>query len=111
MVRKNKQMAMTRNDCYILPSINAEIREFVNKFKIDMMNHIVTSIKFAIENNISIIEVFQFKNSPFVITINRSEFEANLSHINKFYMEHELYEMCSCIKQLIETITDNRNHY
>ena len=34
------------NELYILPSPNDEMRKFVNKFKVDMMEHIVSSIKY-----------------------------------------------------------------
>jgi hypothetical protein len=76
------------------------MRDFANKFRVDMMEHVVSSIKFAIDNKLSLVEVFQFKNSPFVITINESEFDINLSHIGKYYKEHEMYELIPRIEQL-----------
>ena len=95
------------NELYILPSPNDEMRKFVNKFKVDMMEHIISSIKYAIENNLSIVEVFQFKNSPFVVTIAEKEFEANLDHIGKFYADNQIYELCPRVEQLRETIKKN----
>lgn len=95
---------MPENELYILPSVNEEMRTFVSKFKVDMMAHVVSSIKFAIENQLPIVEVFQFKNSPFVVTINEKEFIPNLSHIRKYFMENELYELCPKIEQLCETL-------
>jgi len=95
------------NELYILPSPNDEMRNFVNKFKVDMMEHIVSSIKYAIENKLSIVEVFQFKNSPFVVTIAKKEFGANLDHIGKFYADNQIYELCPRVEQLRETIKKN----
>ncbi len=107
MVRKKRQTTMPENELYILPSPNDEMRKFVNKFKIDMMEHVVSSIKFAVENKLTIVEVFQFKDSPFVVTINEKEFMPNISHIRKYYMEHELYELCPKVEKLFETLTKN----
>jgi hypothetical protein len=100
MVRKTRNIQVEENELYILPSINDEMRAFVNKFKIDMMEHVVSSIKFAVEHKRSIIEVFQFKNSPYVVTIAEHEFDANLEYIYKFYKDKEFYELCPRIEQL-----------
>lgn len=100
MVKKHPANINKENELYILPSINDEMVSFVTKFKIDMMGHIVSSIKYAIENKLSIVEVFQFKNSPFVITISEKEFGTNLTHIQKFCMDNEIYELCPKIEQL-----------
>jgi hypothetical protein len=107
MVRKKRQTTMPVNELYILPSPNDEMRKFVTKFKVDMMEHVVSSIKFAVENKLPIVEVFQFKDSPFVVTINEKEFMPNLSHIRKYYMDHELYELCPKVEKLCETLTKN----
>jgi hypothetical protein len=104
MVKKNQQTTVPDNELYILPSPNEEMREFVSKFKVDMMEHVVSSIKFAVENKLSIVEVFQFKDSPFVVTINEKEFMPNLSHIRKYYMENELFELCPKVEKLCETL-------
>ncbi len=104
MVKKKKQTTMPENELYILPSPNDEMRNFVTKFKVDMMEHVVASIKFAVENKLPIVEVFQFKDSPFVVTINEKEFMPNLSHIRQYYMEHELFELCPNVEKLCETL-------
>lgn len=105
MVKKNrKTTAMKENELYILPSPNEEMRKFVTKFKVDMMEHVVSSIKFAVDNKLPIVEVFQFKDSPFVVTINDREFMPNLSHIRQYYMENEMYELCPRVEKLCETL-------
>ena len=105
MVRKHrKTTTMKENELYILPSPNDEMRKFVSKFKVDMMEHVVSSIKFAVDNKLPIVEVFQFKDSPFVVTINDREFMPNLSHIKQYYMENEMYELCTRVEKLCETL-------
>lgn len=111
MVRKQKKRAtvVKENELYILPSPNEEMRTFVGKFKIDMMEHVVSSIKFAVENKLPIVEVFQFKNSPFVVTITEKEFDTNLSHISQFYKENQIYELCPRVEQLREILKGKPN--
>jgi hypothetical protein len=109
MVKKQKRASMKENELYIIPSPNDEMRKFVNKFKVDMMEHVVESIKFAVENRLPIVEVFQFKNSPFVVTINEKEFDVNLTHISKYYKEHEIFELCPRVEQLREILKRKKN--
>jgi len=96
---------------YVLPSTNAELLSFIKTNKVPMMEQTVTSIQYAIENDLPIVEVFQFKDSKFVITLSKKDFDANLENIYKFYMEKELYELCKRIVQLQkilkETSTDH----
>jgi hypothetical protein len=98
--KKKKATVKSENELYILPSPNDEMRSFVNKFKVDMMEHIVNSIIYAVNNKLPIVEVFQFKNSPFIVTIAEKEFDINLNHILEFCMENEVYELCPKIEQL-----------
>jgi len=91
-------------DSYILPSDNDEMRKFVTKFKVDMMENVVSNIKFAVENKIDVVEVFAFKNSPFVVTISKKEFDANLEHIEKFYTEEEIFELIPSVKELRKSL-------
>jgi len=97
------------NELYILPTANDEMRVFVDKFKVDMMEHIVSSIKFAVENNLQLVEIFQFKNSPFVVTMVEKEFVPNLEHISQFYKEHQIFELCSRVEQLRKILKHKTN--
>ena len=107
MVKKNKTAKIQENEPYIIPSNNDEMWAFVLKFKIDMMENVISSIKFAVEHKLPMVEVFQFKNSSFVVTINKKEFMPNLSHIRQYYMEHEMYELCTKVDALCETLKKN----
>lgn len=100
MVKRNKRTTKKDNELYILPSSNEDMRAFVAKFQVDMMEHIISSIKFAVENNLSVVEVFQFKNSPFVVTIAEQEFDLNLEYITNFYQGNQMYELCPKVEQL-----------
>lgn len=101
---KKRKPAIKENELYVLPSPSEEMRTFVSKFKVDMMEHIVASIKFAVENKRDIVEVFQFSDSPFVVTISKKEFDSNLEHIEKFYTENQMFELCPRVEELREKL-------
>lgn len=106
---KRAKTNIKENELYILPSPNDEMRKFVDKFRIDMMEHVVSSINFAVENKMPIVEVFQFKNSPFVVTITEKEFIPNLEHINKFYVANEIFELCPRVEKLRQDLQRKNN--
>ena len=91
---------------YVLPSENKELQTFSQKFKLDMMQQIVGVIEFAIEHNLPLIEVFQFKNSDFVITLSEKDYLTNLDNVYSYYMEKEVYEYCPRIVRLQKTIKE-----
>ena len=100
-----KENPPTEEILYILPSDNKEMVEFIHRFKIDMMENVVSNIERAVNNNLPIIEVFQFKNSDFVITLLEKDYLANLDNIYNYYMEKEVYEYCPRLVRLQKTIT------
>jgi hypothetical protein len=89
---------------YVLPSDNSELEKFARKFKIDMMEQVVSSIEFALQHNLPFVEVFEFKDSDFVITIPEKDFLANLENIYGFYVKNESYEKCPRVVTLQETV-------
>lgn len=74
-----------------------------------MLEQVIRSIEFAIENRHSIVEVFQFKNTSFVVTVDHKEFESNLENIHTYYMENELYELVPRVVKLREIIKHIQN--
>lgn len=91
---------------YVLPSENKELQLFSQKFKIDMMEQVVGIIEFAIFHDLPIIEVFQFKNSNFVITLSEKDYLTNLNNIYLYYLQNEKYEHCSRVVQLQKTLKE-----
>jgi hypothetical protein len=97
------------NNSYVLPSNNESLQSFIQKYKVDMTEQVVSSIEFAIKHKLPIIEVFQFKDSKFVVTISPSEFDVNLENIYKFYLEEEHYELCQRIVKLRDKLGTSLN--
>ncbi len=71
-----------------------------------MMEHIATAIEFAVLNNLPLVEVFQFKNSDFVITVFEKDYLSNIDNIYDYYMKQEVYENCPRIIKLRQTLKD-----
>ena len=94
---------------YVLPSDNKELQSFSQKFKFDMMEQVIGIIEFAVEHNLPIIEVFQFKNSDFVITLSEKDYLTNLDNIYSYYMEKEVYECCPRIVRLRKTLLKEKS--
>jgi hypothetical protein len=91
---------------YVLPSDNKDLQSFSQKFKVDMMEQIVGSIEYAVEHDLPLIEVFQFKNSDFVITLSEKDYLPNIENIYSYYMKNEAYENCSRVVKLQQTLKE-----
>lgn len=91
---------------YVLPSDNKELQSFSQKFKVDMMEQVVGAIEFAVNNDLPLIEVFQFKNSDFVITLAEKDYLTNLENIYSFYMKNESYEYCTRVVKLRDKLKE-----
>jgi hypothetical protein len=98
-IMPNKKVSINFNP-YILPADINELKCFIEKYKTNMTEHAVSSIECAIKERLPLIEVFQFKNSQFVITISSQDFESNLDQFYKFYMDTEQYELCTRVVKL-----------
>ena len=102
MGRKNNNLV----EKYVLPSEHSELEVFSKEFKIDMMEHILNSIDLAVKENLPLIEIFQFKNSDFVITLSDKDYLTNLENIYSYFLEHEKYEYCNKLIQLQKTLKE-----
>ena len=71
-----------------------------------MMEQVVNVIEFAVNNHLPFIEVFQFKNSDFVITLAEKDYSTNLNNIYDYYMKNESYEYCSRVVRLRKTLME-----
>jgi hypothetical protein len=85
---------------YVLPSGFDEMDSFIEKNKDVMTEQVVSSIEYALEKHIDIIEVFTFKDSNFVITLSYENFNQNLNNVYSYYIRAEKYEYCTRIKKL-----------
>ena len=102
-----------RHKLYTLPSNFNEMNKFIETNKIQMMEHIVSSIEYAIDKNLNIVEIFSFKNSDFVVTLPKNQFKENLENVYSYYIENEKYELCIRVKSVenkLNSILDKITH-
>ena len=75
-----------------------------------MMEHVVDSIERAVKENLPLVEVFQFKNSDFVITLSDKDYLTNLENIFAYYLECERYEHCDRLVRLQKTLKEKSDN-
>lgn len=85
---------------FVLPSDFNELESYVQSHKFDLTERVISSIEFAVEKDLPMVEVFNFKNSDFVITIAKDAFYENVQNVYKLYLQEEKYELCNRVKQL-----------
>jgi len=91
---------------YLLPSDFNEMERFIEVNKTLMTEQVLSSIEYALDKKLTIIEVFSFKDSDFVVTLPFEQFKDNLLNVYNYYIQIEKYELCSRIKK-IETKLDS----
>lgn len=99
MPRKNSTSSICK-DSFILPFGNEDQSIFIRKYKTDVYNHVIDCFEFALDNNLPVVEVFQYKNSSFIVTVSRQEFLPNLENVIKQCTITEHYEVCDRAKKL-----------
>lgn len=92
----------------VLPSDFFEMEKLIKSNKIKLMDQIVSSIGYAITNNLQAVEVFNFEESDYIVVLDYTSFEENLENIYDFYISQELYENCSKILSLKQKL--NKKH-
>jgi hypothetical protein len=98
MARKQKKSSSPPH--YVLPTNNKQLQLFIEKNKASMIEQVIRSVEYAVSNNLSLIEVFEFKSSNFVITLSEKDYLSNLDNVYSFCVKTELYEYCPKIVAL-----------
>lgn len=83
-----------------LPSNYDEMEKYIVNNKTKLTEQVVSSIEYAIKNNLPSVEVFKFKNTDFVIVLNDDMFEDNIENIFQYYLQTEQYELCDKVCKL-----------
>jgi len=91
-----------------LPSGNDELCKYIANNKVKLMEAVISSVEYAIKNNIHMAEVFTFDNNEFLITISRAHFKQNIEKIYNLYIQNEYYELCPRVSKLIQILNENK---
>jgi len=89
-----------KNIKFILPSNNDRLQKFIDEKKTEMTEQVVSCIELAVKQNLPFVEVFQFEDSTYVITLPEKDFLPNLENIYNYYVSSEQYELCKRVTKL-----------
>jgi len=85
-----------------LPTNPVDMEKYVKKNRISINDKLLDSIDYAIRKRFDGIEVFAFKNSNYVVLVNKKDFRDNLQNIFDYSLENEYFETCAKAKKVIE---------
>jgi RNA-binding protein YhbY len=110
-IKKNTLLKTIDDVPMELPSDNKELANFIKINKVGLTEKTLSSIEYALKNNLSVVKVFVFNNSDFVVTISKKDFLSNVDHIYNFYLETEKYELCPRairLQKLLKILNDEK---
>ena len=87
-----------------LPTNPVDMENYVEKNRHTINDMLVDSFEYAVRKNFGGIEVFAFKNSSYVVVVNRKDFKDNLQNIFDYSLEHEMFETCAKAKKVLELL-------
>lgn len=89
-----------------LPSDYEDMERYIEMNKVILMEKVVSSISYAVEHDLPNVEVFKFKNSDFIVVLERNMFINNLDNIYDYYIQNEIYECCGRVIKLKQLINN-----
>lgn len=103
--KKSSSKVTVKHEVVELPSNNKEMEDYVLSNRLEINEKILDNIEFALKNKMSVVELFCFKDSNYVVVLNRNDFKESLQNIYDFSMNKEKFEVCIRIKKLM-TLSD-----
>lgn len=94
-----------------LPFEYDEMESFIRIYKDKLMEQIVLSVQYALDNEHPSVEVFSFKNSDFIVILDKSEFKENIDNIFEYYVKTEQYEFCNRLVKLKKQIEQHEQKH
>jgi hypothetical protein len=102
--KKSESRVSVKYKIIELPSDNRDMERYVVSNRAEINEKILDIIEYAVKNKLGGVEIFCFKNSSFVVVLNRKDFKETLQNIYDFNVEHEKFETCVRIKTLIDLV-------
>lgn len=87
-----------------LPSKNDEMEKYLDIHRKEINAGVLNNIEYAINNRMAAVEMFSFKNSNFVVIMNRKDFKENLQNVIDFSMKNRDYEVCKKAKKVMQKL-------
>ena len=85
-----------------LPTNPVDMENFVEQNREIINEMLVDSFDYAVRKSFNGIEVFAFKNSNYVVVVNRKDFKDNLRNIFDYSLENQHFETCAKAKKVME---------
>jgi hypothetical protein len=92
----------------VLPSNDKQLSIFVHENRLPLMSYVIEAIEYAVSKNLPTAEVFAFKDTEFIVTVNSSTFRENVEQIYEYYIKTERYELCHRVMGLIKKLTHEK---
>ena len=102
--KKSNKVLNSEYEVVELPSDNSDMEKYVQENRKEINNKIVNTIEYAIANKLGGIELFCFKNSSFVVVLQRKDFKESLETVLEFSMDHQQFQICARIKKIISKL-------
>lgn len=103
-VKTPKAKKKVRYEVLELPSNNVAMAKFVEENRLDISKKIVDAVEHALQHRLTGIEMFCFKDSSFVVILNRRDFVESLEDVFEFAMTNQHYELCARVNQLMDRV-------
>jgi hypothetical protein len=101
---KSKSESKYTYEVIELPSTNAEMEKYLDLHRHEINSRVLNNIEYAIKMRLPAVEVFTFKNSNFVVMMNRKDFKENIENIIEFSLKNQDYEVCNQAKKVMQRL-------
>lgn len=103
--KSRKRKTTSKPKLITLPSTNVEMENFIDKNKSKMYESVVDSIKYAVDKNVGLIEVFYFDNSGYLVVLAKKDYLDTLQNIFNQSLTTENYELCGKIHPIVKILS------
>lgn len=102
--KKSEASKKQRYEVIELPATNAEMEKYLDIHRKEINSRMLDNIEYAIKHRMNSVEIFSFKNSSFVVLMNRRDFKENIQNILDFSMKQDDYKICVKAKKVMEKL-------
>jgi hypothetical protein len=99
--KKSNKVPSPKYEVVELPCDNSDMEKYVLENRKEINKKIVNTIDYAIAKRLVGVELFCFKNSNFVVVLQRKYYKESLETIFEFSMDQQQFEICARIKKII----------
>lgn len=99
--KKSGSKSKVKYEVIELPATNAEMEKYVDTHRNEINARVINNIEYAIKMRMAAVEIFSFKNSNFIVVMNRKDFKENLQNIMDFSLKVQDYEVCNRAKRVM----------